>query len=89
MTIDYPRFHLEGRGTASFFGGPALHRKSGKEVPLKAAKFEAETQWISLVVLGAITITVHNENGDSTVVKAKRVVYIPSDDRLLIDGKPW
>ncbi|MCX6876084.1 MAG: hypothetical protein NTW21_20100 [Verrucomicrobia bacterium] len=89
LTIEHPRFQLAGRGTASLFGGPALRRKSAKAVPLKTAEFEAETEWISLVVLGSLTITVADGNGVSKVVTAQRVVYVPAADRLLIDGKPW
>lgn len=89
MTIEHPRFQIEARGTASLFGGRAIRRKSGADVPLKAAKFEGETQWISLVVLGSITITVQDASGKASVITAERVVYVPSADRLLIDGKPW
>lgn len=89
MTIDYPRFHLAARGTASLFGGPAIHRMPAQDRPLQTAKFTAKTQWISMVVLGAITITVRDKNGDSMPFTAQRVVYLPAEDRLLIDGKPW
>ena len=89
MTIEHPRFHLQARGTASLFGGPAIRRKTSGDVPFKAANFDAQTQWISLVVLGSISITVNDANGASKVVTAQRVVYVPSADRLLIDGKPW
>jgi hypothetical protein len=89
VSIEHPRFHLKARGTASLFGGPALRRKSGADVPLKAAKFEAQSQWISLIVLGSISVTVQDANGQAIVVPAQRVVYVPAEDRLLIDGKLW
>ncbi|MCF7675509.1 MAG: hypothetical protein K9N23_00815 [Akkermansiaceae bacterium] len=89
MSIGHPRFHLEARGTATMFGGPSIRLKSARNVPLKAAKFETETQWISLVVLGSITVTVQDLNGNPMIVKAQRVVYVPAKDQLLIDGKLW
>ena len=89
MAIDYPRFHVVAKGTAALFGGPALRRTSGQNVSLKTATFKAETQWISLVVLGDITITVRDANDRSSIVTARRVVYMPGQDRLLIDGKAW
>ena len=88
ISIEHPRFHLVSKGTAAMFGGPSLRRISDKDVPMKTATFSTETQWISLVVLGSITITVHDAGGDSTVT-AHRVVYTPSDDRLMLDGVLW
>jgi hypothetical protein len=88
-TIDHPRFHLVVRGSTSLFGGPAIRRTSNPRVPLKAATFKPEAQWISLVALGPSTLKLQDANGKAAVVHARRVVYVPASDRLLIDGKPW
>ena len=89
MTMDHPRFRLAAKGAASLFGGPALRRTSGRQASMQTATFKAETEWISLVVLGDITITVREVSGDSAAITAHRVVFVPAEDRLLIDGKPW
>ena len=88
-TVDHPRFHLVVRGTTTLFDGPAIHRKSHPLVPLKKAIFETDVQWISLVALGPSTLKLRDAKGKAAVVHAQRVVYVPTADRLLIDGKPW
>jgi len=51
--------------------------------------YAVEQQWISLVILGEIEIRVVTNDGLSRPIKASRVVYLPAEDRLLIDDKPW
>ncbi|MEO0017775.1 MAG: hypothetical protein RLZZ522_1058 [Verrucomicrobiota bacterium] len=87
--VDHPRFHLELKGTVKVFGGPALRRTSEAKGSLKNAKFDTETQWISLVALGPGTVKLLDADGKPAVVTAQRVVYVPATDRLLLDGKPW
>ena len=46
-------------------------------------------EWISLVAIGQIKVTVIGSGGVEESFNARRFVYVPKDDRILIDGKEW
>ena len=56
---------------------------------MKDREVAFEQQSISLVVIGRIEITVTGKHGSSKPIKAARVVYLPKNDRILIDGKAY
>jgi hypothetical protein len=92
IDIEHPRFRMHMRGQVSMFAGPALRKKSGAPEhlgALKASDIVVEQEWISLVAVGEITLRVVGPSGESRPVHATRVVYLPSKDQILVDGKPW
>lgn len=87
LEIGHPRFQLKAQGQATLYGGPSIHAQPDAIRSLRKRVYAVEQQWISLVILGEIEIRVVTNDGLSRPIKARRVVYLPAEDRLLLDGK--
>lgn len=89
MSVKHPRFLLEVDGQTSLFSGPSLRRKQGASGRLRAKDITFDHDWISLVALGEIKIVMVELGRNTPSISARRFVYIPEKDQILIDGKPW
>ena len=89
MKIEHRRFNLEVRGCTSIFTGPSIRKTQGGRSSLRMEDLTVDFDWISLVALGDVVVTVPGANGPSRPVKARSFVYVPAKDRILIDGVPW
>ncbi len=89
VSIKHPRFQIGIDGQTTLFSGPSVRCKQGGGEALRAENLTFNHEWISLVALGDITITVIYPGGTSRPITARRFVYIPGKDQILIDGKLW
>lgn len=87
LSLEHPKFRMSVNGRATVFNGPALQHEPSSDPTSPKRKITARQQCISIIALGEVTI-VRLENGkESAPLRGSRVVYIPGEDRLLIDGK--
>jgi hypothetical protein len=89
INVTHPRFLLEVDGQTSLFSGHSLQRKQGASGRLRAKDITFDHDLISLVALGDIKVTVINPGTNTPPISARRFVYIPEKNQILIDGKPW
>lgn len=89
MKIEHERFTIEVRGCTTLFGGPSVQKKAIGRKGLQARELSVEFEWISLVALGDVAVTIHGPDGSSKLIRARRFVYVPAEDRILINGAPW
>lgn len=87
--VEHRGFHLAVQGSVSTFSGPAIRRTTAPGTTLRREDLVVDFEWISLVAIGEIKVTVIGPDGAEEPVNARRFVYLPKDDRILIDGIPW
>ena len=89
MSMKHPRFQLEVVGQTSLFSGPLLRHKDIGSGRLRAKNLILDHDWISLVALGDIKVTVIESGTNTPPISTRRFVYIPEKDQILLDGKLW
>jgi len=89
VEVEHPRFRLVVRGSVSQFSGPSIRKTTPPGTVLRREDLAFEFQWISLVAIGDIKVTVIGPGGAEELITARRFVYVPKDGRILIDGKEW
>jgi len=89
VEVEHPRFRLVVRGSVSQFSGPSIRKTTPPGTVLRREDLKLEFEWISLVAIGDIKVTVIGPAGPSEPISAKRFAYVPKDDRILVDGMPW
>ena len=88
VEVEHPRFHLVVQGSVSQFSGPSVRKTTPPGTVLRREDLALEFQWISLVAIGDIKVTMTGPTGPAEPINAKRFVYVPKDGRILIDGTP-
>lgn len=89
MTVEWAGFHMNVKGQTTLYSGPSIERKPANSPRLRVKDLQLRQEWISLIALGEIVLTRPHGDGTSQKTAASKVVYLPADDRVLVDGKLW
>ena len=87
LSLNHARFRMSVNGRATVFNGPALQHEPSSDPASPKRKITARQQCISIIALGDVTVVMIDGGKESQPLRGSRVVYLPNEDRMLIDGK--